>query len=307
MTIYDTADQFRAEVIGAGLLVPLSAQGVYARSGTFEQVVQGVAGVASAAGADLASERFWFPPIMPRGAYERTGHLGSFPDLAGSISTFAGDGRAHRALLQRLDDGQDWAQGFQPSELVLASAACHPLFELMTGTLGSPGRTIELQTQVFRHEPSADPMRMQSFRQHEFVFLGTPESAREHRDRWIDRGLDVLAQLGLKAEPEVATDPFFGRSGQMLKSHQLETELKYELVVSIHAGHPTAVVSANCHLDHFGDTFGIHTEDGAVAHTACVGFGLERIALGLFAEHGMDPTSWPLDLTNRLSDGARRG
>lgn len=307
MTIYDTAEQFRAELISAGLLVPLSAQGVYARSGTFEQVLLGVAGVASAAGADLAAERFWFPPIMPRRAYERTGHLASFPDLAGSISTFAGDSRAHREILRRLEDGQDWAEGFAPSELVLASAACHPLFELMTGTLAPSSRTIELQTQVFRHEPSADPMRMQSFRQHEFVFLGEPDPAREHRDRWIDRGLDVLASLGLKAEAEVATDPFFGRSGQMLKSHQLETELKYELVVSIHAGHPTAVVSANCHLDHFGETFGIHTANGAIAHTACVGFGLERIALALFAEHGMAPGSWPGDLRDRLSEGARRG
>ena len=45
---------------------------------------------------------------------------------------------------------------------------------------------------------------------------------------------------------------------------------------------PTAVVSTNYHLDHFGVPFGIKTADGAVAHSACVGFGLERIALALF-------------------------
>ena len=212
MTIYDTAEQFRAELISAGLLVPLSAQGVYARSGTFEQVLLGVAGVASAAGADLAAERFWFPPIMPRGAYERTGHLASFPDLAGSISTFAGDSRAHREILRRLEDGQDWAEGFAPSELVLASAACHPLFELMTGTLAPSSRIdrvadpgLPSRTQC---RPDADAV-LPSAR---VRFLGEPDPAREHRDRWIDRGLDVLASLGLKAEAEVATDPFFGRS-----------------------------------------------------------------------------------------------
>ena len=33
--------------------------------------------------------------------------------------------------------------------------------------------------------------------------------------------------------------------------------------------------------------------DGSVAHTACVGFGLERIALALFAHHGLDVKVWP--------------
>jgi seryl-tRNA synthetase len=33
--------------------------------------------------------------------------------------------------------------------------------------------------------------------------------------------------------------------------------------------------------------------DGSVAHTACVGFGLERIALALFHHHGLDVKEWP--------------
>ena len=35
------------------------------------------------------------------------------------------------------------------------------------------------------------------------------------------------------------------------------------------------------------------TADGRFAHSACIGFGLERIALALFAAHGFDPASWP--------------
>ncbi|MEY2406368.1 MAG: hypothetical protein QOG39_1284, partial [Acidimicrobiaceae bacterium] len=32
---------------------------------------------------------------------------------------------------------------------------------------------------------------------------------------------------------------------------------------------------------------------GEVAHTACIGFGLERIALALIKTHGTDLASWP--------------
>ena len=33
--------------------------------------------------------------------------------------------------------------------------------------------------------------------------------------------------------------------------------------------------------------------DGTIAHTACVGFGLERIALALYHRHGFDRAAWP--------------
>jgi seryl-tRNA synthetase len=55
---------------------------------------------------------------------------------------------------------------------------------------------------------------------------------------------------------------------------------------------PTAIISLNYHQDHFGNIFGIRTADGATAHTACVGFGLERIALALFRQNGFDRARW---------------
>ena len=63
---------------------------------------------------------------------------------------------------------------------------------------------------------------------------------------------------------------------------------------------PTAITSSNYHLDHFGVAFGINTADGEVAHTACVGFGLERTALALFRTHGMDPDAWPSEARSIL-------
>ena len=66
---------------------------------------------------------------------------------------------------------------------------------------------------------------------------------------------------------------------------------------------PTAIVSCNCHLDHFGTAYDIRTSDGDVAHTACVGFGLERIALALFRAHGMDPSAWPASVRRVLELG----
>jgi seryl-tRNA synthetase len=59
---------------------------------------------------------------------------------------------------------------------------------------------------------------------------------------------------------------------------------------------PTACLSFNYHQDHFGTLWGIETANGETAHTACVGFGMERIALALFAHHGFDVDAWPKSL-----------
>ena len=69
----------------------------------------------------------------------------------------------------------------------------------------------------------------------------------------------------------------------MLATSQLDEGLKTELTIRLYddLDEGTAIVSSNCHQDHFGLAFGLSTVDGAVAHSACVGFGMERIALAL--------------------------
>jgi seryl-tRNA synthetase len=133
------------------------------------------------------------------------------------------------------------------------------------------------------------------------VRLGTAEQAVAHRDAWIRRGLEIHRSLGLAVRQELANDPFFGRGGRVMKATQREQDLKYELVVPITSTEkPTAITSSNCHLDHFGLAFDIRTSDGEVAHSACVGFGLERVALALFRTHGMDPDEWPDEVRSVL-------
>jgi seryl-tRNA synthetase len=82
----------------------------------------------------------------------------------------------------------------------------------------------------------------------------------------------------------------------MLAANQLSAQLKYELCVDLTEVKPTAIGSSNYHEDHFGLTFGLQLADGSTAHSSCVGFGLDRITLALFAVHGVDPATWPGDV-----------
>ncbi len=251
--------------------------------------------------ASLGAERLAFPPIVARATFERTNYIESFPDLMGSIHVFSGGDREHAELLRRVAEAGPIGDLLSPAEVMVASAACHPLYPLCSGRLPDGGRRFGVVGACFRHEPSTDPARMQSFRMHEVVYVGDAQGARSHRDQGLDFGLSLLSRLGLEMEAVAANDPFFGRLGAVLAAGQRDEQLKIEGVTPITSNeHKTAIMSANCHRDHFSVPFGIETAAGETAESACVAFGIERITLALLARHGFDPERWPAEVREGL-------
>jgi seryl-tRNA synthetase len=241
---------FRSQLLARGLLIDTGVDGIYLRSGEFENIVRKVSGLISAM---FDYEVLYCPPVIPRVTLERSGYQKRFPDLMGTVN--------------------------ESRDVALASVVCHSVYPLYSGKLPKGGRCFEVFGNVFRHEPSHDPFRMQTFRTQEFIYMGAPEGAVTHRQLWLERYCDLFAGLGLSIDVQIASDPFFGRAGKFMSSIQRSKELKYEIVWNA-----MALCSANYHLDHFSREFGILTSDGEVAHTACSGPGLERVALALIYE-----------------------
>jgi seryl-tRNA synthetase len=78
----------------------------------------------------------------------------------------------------------------------------------------------------------------------------------------------------------------------MLAASQREQALKIEIHAQVSGPSPTAIASFNCHQDHFASKYGLRLDTGE-AHTACLGFGHERIVLALLRAHGFEPAGWP--------------
>jgi seryl-tRNA synthetase len=59
-------------------------------------------------------------------------------------------------------------------------------------------------------------------------------------------------------------------------------------------------MSFNYHRDHFGTTWDIKDASGEPAHTGCVAFGMDRLAVAMFHTHGTDLAKWPAEVRNIL-------
>jgi seryl-tRNA synthetase len=288
--------------IAAALFRPLGADGVYARTALYEGVIERLGAYVTRA-RDARAEVLRFPPVMSRRQLEKSGYLKSFPNLLGCVCALHGSEAAIRGAADRYESGGDWTTSLAASDLVLSPAACYPLYPLVAGRgrIPADGLIFDVAADCFRREPARSLDRLQSFRMREFVRIGAAAEIAAFREGWMARAQQLAAELALPATLDAANDPFFGRVGQIMAVSQLQQSLKFELLIPYHAGaKPTACMSFNYHREHFGLTWGITAATGELAHTGCVAFGMDRLAVALFANHGLDPARWPVSTRRAL-------
>lgn len=297
---YDMA-AFYEGLVEHGLILPTGIKGGYGRGPVFEDILQRFNDLVTRIAAPDNAETLMFPPIVARKLIEKVGYMDNFPHLSGSIHSFFGNDAKAKELSAKVHAGERWEDMLDITDVMLTPAACYPVYPIFSGLLPKGGRLVTVLNWVYRHEPSDEPTRLQSFRMREFIRVGSPDEVVEWRNTWLQRGLDLLGKLGLPVASDVASDPFFGRGGKMMAASQRDQRLKFEILVPVISEEkPTAICSFNWHQDHFSSVFGIETSDREMANTACLGFGLERVTLALIKTHGFDPKQWPQAVREQL-------
>ena len=273
----------------------MGVDGVYARTALYADLVKRLERYIDRQ-RDAQAEIMRFPPVMSRAQLEKSGYLKGFPNLLGCVCALHGSEGSIRSAVERHDNGGDWTTSLTSSDLVLSPAACYPLYPIVAarGKLPRGGLQFDIEADVFRHEPSLSLDRLQSFRMREFVRIGAPDEIVEFRENWMAKAPVLAVELGLPHTIDVANDPFFGRVGQVMAVSQRQQALKFELLIPYYPGAaPTACMSFNYHREHFGQVWGIRDDNGELAHTSCVAFGIDRLAVALFANHGLELNKWP--------------
>ena len=140
---YDTED-FVAELVAHGHVIPTAVQGGYGRGSVFEDILGRFDALVARVAAADGAETMTFPPIVARTLIEQVGYMDNFPQLCGSINSFFGTEREARALSERIHAGAPWDDALAITETMLTPAACYPVYPLFSGLLREGGRLITL-------------------------------------------------------------------------------------------------------------------------------------------------------------------
>lgn len=244
-----------------------------------------------------------YPNVIPLQSLWRANHLSGFPEHLHLVSHlesdvdvldhFAGMARAGEIAAVSASEGR-----LAPARLAHNPSTCYHCYARREGQdIGGSDIAVTAVTKCHRYEAinHREPGRLLEFSMREVIFLGSPDFARETRQRSLDIVEAWMREWQLYGSLVTANDPFFSSDFANKATHQHRLAMKYEYKALLPPGRPISILSSNLHGPTFSKAFSI-TQAGRPINTGCIGFGLERMALAILAQHGSDESRWPAAL-----------
>jgi seryl-tRNA synthetase len=289
--------------------VRCTRRGSLEASGLFLRVMRGLDRELSRFAARLGAEEFAFPSLLPFDVARQCGILDNQPqhiDFITNIQYHIDGIRQFRSALEQAKPDMKWTDQLASPRMILSPAVCYHYWSC-AGQRYSSATDVDVGTatgRCYRFEvPSLIGLeRLREFTMREVFGVGLPERTRDLRRRFLDYLMALMARLDLAGRIESASDPFFVDIYAKKRMFQLNMRLKHEMLLWLpYKREVIAVASVNDHRDFFTKGFGLATIDGAGPHSCCMAFGLERLALAVLAQHGLESANWPSELATLVS------
>ncbi len=297
--VYYTQDPMQE--LTARQQISQEANGMFTLGPLLSQLIQFFESQFTDLADSFGAQPYRFPTLIPAKYMDRVGYFRAFPQSLSFATHMRGDldaidHFAQHACVEEHDliAPQDSFAGIQT---LLSPAVCYHLYFSMADRPLDGGQAIATAVgHCFRYEGInlASLERLWDFTMREVIFVGAKDFVLENREIARQRMAVVFEKIGLVYRVESANDPFFIGEFRKQVAFQSAFQLKFEIRARLPFKDSTlAVGSYNYHQDFFGRNLNITLPDGSPAHTGCVAFGLERIALAFLAQFGFEPSNWP--------------
>ncbi|MDP4177188.1 MAG: hypothetical protein Q8900_02465 [Bacillota bacterium] len=252
------------------------------------------------------ANEFKFPILFPIKSFEQGGYFETFPHHIMFQTILKSDIEVlNEFSKEKADKEKILLNNMSRARHVIKNAACGPIYPSLEGKkidVDEAPLVYFVMDKCFREEASNvfELARLNEFSMAEIVFLGTDAQVRngigQARQLW-DFWLECF---GLNCVIETANDSFFAGNYKKLKLFQLlgDAKLEYRLLLP-HNSNYIASSSINFHRTHFSKKYNITTHEG-YCQTACIAFGLERLAYAFLCQKGINPEAWDEGSKNEI-------
>lgn len=252
-----------------------------------------------------------FPGFVDHETLVRCGYVESHPNQVTFVGNVAEDFDVIEAYRLANTNGvgpeRPADEHIHHDGLCLNPAACLPAYPTLEGrVIGPEGHVVTWLGRVFRYESRniSGLDRLYEFNVREIVFVGSEDYVAAKRQAALPLVRALAEGFDLEMSLQSATDPFFATVSAAKKLFQAAHDVKNEILLPVlkedGSRKMLAGGSINLHGPFFGERFDIRTECGAVAHTGCIGLGVERWVLAAFTQHGFDPDRWPARVRDEI-------
>jgi hypothetical protein len=240
-----------------------------------------------------------YPNVIPLESLWQANHLVGFPEHLHLLTHLledvdALDSFVERARRFRVDKVEPNETAVAPMRLAANPSTCYHCYAVRAHSDIGADLAVTAVTKCHRFEAinHREPGRLLEFTMREVIFLGSPDYVRVTRERSLALVEQIVRAWGLYGALVTANDPFFSADFASKASQQHRLAMKYEYRALLPPHRPISVLSSNLHGPTFSKAFSI-TQGGRPINTGCIGFGHERLALAIVAQHGGDPARWP--------------
>lgn len=285
--------------------IRLSECGSLEASGLFLRVMRGLDEEFSIYAESLGTEIYEFPSLIPIEVAKQCGIFNNQPQHIHFVNNlqYHIDGiKQFKSAIEKGETDIEWADNLASPEKILSPAVCYHYWSRIRGAWSS-AIGVRVGTALGRCYRFEVPRligleRLCEFKMREIFGVGLPEDVNDLRHRFLDYIKELMLRLELTGRIETAFDSFFVDNYSKKRMFQLNLQLKHEMLLWLpYKREMIAVASVNDHRDFFTKAFDINSEDSVELHSCCMAFGLERFALAVLAQHGLDPANWPSALT----------
>ena len=247
---------------------------------------------------EFSAKEELYPNMIKAETLEKANHISSFPEHLLFNFHLKEDLHNINLFSKRSKNRISSINNLAKLKFIQNPSTCFHCYSSRENQILKKNEVITAITKCNRYESSnhSNTGRLIEFLLREVIFLGTSRFVQKTRDKSLEITKKIADRWEIAGEIVSSNDPFFTSDFNIKANYQIKFNMKYEFKCNLpYENRNISIMSSNLHGTTFSKNFNFNNKNKNI-QTGCLGFGLERFALVILSQHGININKWPKKL-----------